>query len=71
MLSPGSIVVIGAVALIVFSTKKLPGIRKAAGKTLREFKNVTNSLLNEDLVKEKSTVQKDKVNDKHHTNVNL
>lgn len=48
MLGPGSIAVIGAVALIMFGPKKLPELGKAMGKTLREFKNATNGLVDDD-----------------------
>lgn len=40
----GSIVFIGIVALIVFGPKKLPELGKAAGATLKEFKNATSGL---------------------------
>lgn len=43
---PGLILIIG-LALIIFGPKKLPEIGKAAGQTLREFKNSTNDLINE------------------------
>lgn len=48
MLSPGSLAVIGVVALIVFGPKKLPELGKAAGQTLREFKRATSGLLGDD-----------------------
>ncbi|MGG3887538.1 twin-arginine translocase TatA/TatE family subunit [Metabacillus fastidiosus] len=48
MVGPGSLVLIGAVALIIFGPKKLPEIGRAAGKTLKEFKNATQGILDED-----------------------
>ncbi|MGG0480654.1 twin-arginine translocase TatA/TatE family subunit [Priestia megaterium] len=45
MVGPGGLVLIGAVALIVFGPKKLPELGKAAGDTLREFKNATANLM--------------------------
>lgn len=47
-LSAGSIVLIAIVALLVFGPKKLPELGKAAGKTLREFKNATKGLADDD-----------------------
>ncbi len=35
------------VALILFGPKKLPELGKAVGKSLREFKQATNGLLND------------------------
>ncbi|WP_339228017.1 twin-arginine translocase TatA/TatE family subunit [Oceanobacillus sp. FSL K6-2867] len=40
---PGLILIV-LLALIVFGPKKLPEIGKAAGQTLREFKNSTRHL---------------------------
>lgn len=48
MLNAEGIVLIGAVALILFGPKKLPELGKAAGKTLREFKNATQGILDTD-----------------------
>ncbi|MBH0157153.1 MAG: twin-arginine translocase TatA/TatE family subunit [Bacillota bacterium] len=48
MLGPGSLVLVGAAALIVFGPKKLPELGKAVGATLREFKKSTNELMDED-----------------------
>ncbi|WP_371932706.1 twin-arginine translocase TatA/TatE family subunit [Bacillus carboniphilus] len=44
----GSILVIGLIALLIFGPKKLPELGKAAGNTLREFKNATKGLADDD-----------------------
>lgn len=44
----GEILLIVFVALLVFGPKKLPELGKAAGKTLREFKNATKGLMDDD-----------------------
>lgn len=44
---PGLILIV-VLALIIFGPKKLPEIGKAAGQTLREFKNSTNNIMSED-----------------------
>ena len=47
-----SLVLIAIIALLVFGPKKLPEIGKAFGSSLREFKNATQGLINdEDKVK--------------------
>ncbi|NLP52146.1 MULTISPECIES: twin-arginine translocase TatA/TatE family subunit [Bacillaceae] len=48
MLGPGSWVLVGAAALIIFGPKKLPELGKAVGTTLREFKKSTQGLMDED-----------------------
>jgi sec-independent protein translocase protein TatA len=48
MLGPGSIALIAGVALVLFGPKKLPELGKAAGKTLREFKNATKGIMDDD-----------------------
>lgn len=48
----GSIVVIGAAALLIFGPKKLPELGRAAGDTLREFKNSTKGLADDEERKE-------------------
>lgn len=40
----GSIILIVIVALLVFGPKKLPQLGRAAGDTLKEFKNATKGL---------------------------
>ncbi|TLS35284.1 twin-arginine translocase TatA/TatE family subunit [Pseudalkalibacillus caeni] len=47
-LGAGSIVIISIVALIIFGPKKLPELGKAAGNTLREFKNATKGLADDE-----------------------
>ncbi|MFC4620554.1 twin-arginine translocase TatA/TatE family subunit [Camelliibacillus cellulosilyticus] len=47
-LSIGSVILIVIVALIIFGPKKLPELGKAAGHTLREFKNATKGLAEDD-----------------------
>ncbi|MDR0139848.1 twin-arginine translocase TatA/TatE family subunit [Metabacillus idriensis] len=47
----GEIMLIVFVALLLFGPKKLPELGKAAGKTLREFKNATKGLMDDDDVK--------------------
>jgi|APAga8741244001_1050109.scaffolds.fasta_scaffold196762_1 sec-independent protein translocase protein TatA len=44
----GEIMLIVFVALLLFGPKKLPELGKAAGKTLREFKNATKGLMDDD-----------------------
>lgn len=43
---PGLILIL-IVALIIFGPQKLPEIGKAAGNSLREFKNATKGLVDE------------------------
>lgn len=54
-LGAGSIAIIAIVALIIFGPKKLPELGKAAGNTLREFKNATKGLADDE---EKDTKNK-------------
>jgi sec-independent protein translocase protein TatA len=49
----GSLILIAFVALLIFGPKKLPEIGRAAGNTLREFKNATKGLAEDDEPKEK------------------
>jgi len=44
----GEIFLIIFVALLLFGPNKLPALGKAAGKTLREFKNATTGLMDDD-----------------------
>jgi len=43
-----SFILILITAFIVFGPSKLPEIGKSAGKALREFKNATEDILNDD-----------------------
>ncbi|AJD90166.1 twin-arginine translocase TatA/TatE family subunit [Jeotgalibacillus sp. JSM ZJ347] len=43
-----SLAVIAVVALLIFGPKKLPELGKAAGSTLREFKDATKGLADDD-----------------------
>lgn len=47
-LGVGSIILIVFAALLIFGPKKLPELGKAAGNTLREFKNATKGLADDD-----------------------
>ncbi|MFT9821070.1 twin-arginine translocase TatA/TatE family subunit [Lysinibacillus sp. NPDC056185] len=47
-IGPMSLIIIGVVALLIFGPKKLPELGKAFGSTLREFKNATRGLADED-----------------------
>jgi len=44
----GEIALIVFVALLLFGPKKLPELGKAAGKTLKEFKNATKGIMEDD-----------------------
>ncbi|MCF6411487.1 twin-arginine translocase TatA/TatE family subunit [Pseudalkalibacillus salsuginis] len=57
MLGPGSWIIIGVVALLIFGPKKLPELGRAAGKTLKEFKNATSGLVDDDDDKKKKNKQ--------------
>ncbi|QHA34664.1 twin-arginine translocase TatA/TatE family subunit [Rossellomorea marisflavi] len=54
MVGPGSMMLIAVVALLIFGPKKLPELGKAAGNTLREFKNATKGLADDEDDKNKS-----------------
>ncbi|MGM0899401.1 MAG: twin-arginine translocase TatA/TatE family subunit [Bacillota bacterium] len=45
---PLSLIIIGIVALLIFGPKKLPELGKAFGSSLREFKNATKGLADDD-----------------------
>ncbi|EUJ30592.1 Sec-independent protein translocase protein TatAy [Listeria grayi] len=51
-IGPGSIIFIVGAALVIFGPKKLPELGKAAGDTLREFKNATKGLIDDTNKKE-------------------
>ncbi|HCN57893.1 MULTISPECIES: twin-arginine translocase TatA/TatE family subunit [Exiguobacterium] len=57
-IGPGSIALIGVVALIIFGPKKLPELGRAAGQTLKEFKSATNGIMEDD--KDKKDEMKEK-----------
>ncbi|KIO56691.1 hypothetical protein B4064_0140 [Caldibacillus thermoamylovorans] len=46
-IGPGSLILILIMALLIFGPKKLPQLGRAAGDTLREFKNATKGLADE------------------------
>lgn len=48
MPGPMSLIVIAIIALLVFGPKKLPELGKAFGSSLREFKNATKGLVDDD-----------------------
>lgn len=48
MPGPGSLIIIAIIALLVFGPKKLPEIGKAFGSSLREFKNATKGLTDDE-----------------------
>ncbi|MDZ5474441.1 twin-arginine translocase TatA/TatE family subunit [Bacillus sp. 31A1R] len=56
-LGMGSLLLIVFVALLIFGPKKLPELGKAAGNTLREFKNATKGLADDDEDDEKKKVK--------------
>ncbi|HLR63115.1 MAG TPA: twin-arginine translocase TatA/TatE family subunit [Lentibacillus sp.] len=60
---PGLILIL-VIALVIFGPKKLPEIGKAAGNTLREFKNSAQDLTSDvsDEVKETKDIVKDDKN---------
>jgi len=43
-----SLILILVVALIIFGPSKLPEIGRAAGSSLKEFKNATKGIVNDD-----------------------
>ncbi|MBD8007161.1 twin-arginine translocase TatA/TatE family subunit [Bacillus norwichensis] len=57
-IGPGSFVIIALVALLIFGPKKLPELGKAAGSTLREFKNATKGLADDDEKEQKKDSEK-------------
>lgn len=46
--TPVSLIVIAVVALIIFGPKKLPQFGRAVGSTLKEFKDATKGLAEDD-----------------------
>ncbi|GIN93401.1 Sec-independent protein translocase protein TatAy [Siminovitchia terrae] len=57
-IGPGSFIIIALVALLIFGPKKLPELGKAAGSTLREFKNATKGLADDDEKEQKKDSDK-------------
>ncbi|OEH92819.1 twin-arginine translocase TatA/TatE family subunit [Bacillus solimangrovi] len=55
---PGLILIL-VIALVIFGPSKLPEIGKAFGNSLREFKNATNGLMDDD-TKDKNKQTEDK-----------
>lgn len=47
-IGPMSLIIISIVALLIFGPRKLPELGKAMGSTLREFKNATRGLADDD-----------------------
>ncbi|MED4884729.1 MULTISPECIES: twin-arginine translocase TatA/TatE family subunit [Bacillus] len=50
-MGPGSLILTAIAALLIFGPKKLPQLGKAAGDTLREFKQATKGLAEEEKTK--------------------
>lgn len=58
-LGPWSIVLIVIAALVVFGPKKLPELGKAFGHTLKEFKNATKGLADDEDENQKKPEKKE------------
>lgn len=59
-ITPVGLIIIGVVAVLIFGPKKLPELGKAMGSTLREFKNATKGLADDDdSAKKKGIEQKE------------
>ncbi len=58
MIGMPSLILIGVVALLIFGPKKLPEIGKAFGSSLREFKNATKGLTDDEEPKSKKDDEK-------------
>ncbi|WP_202080796.1 twin-arginine translocase TatA/TatE family subunit [Caldalkalibacillus salinus] len=57
-IGPVSLILIILVALLIFGPSKLPELGKAFGKTLKEFKNATKGLADEDEQADKKKEEK-------------
>lgn len=59
---PGLIIIL-VLALIIFGPKKLPELGRAVGQSLREFKNSTKGLIEDEkeIIVEAVTVEKDTI----------
>ncbi|MEC1180825.1 twin-arginine translocase TatA/TatE family subunit [Metasolibacillus meyeri] len=62
MIGAGSLVIIGIVAILIFGPKKLPELGKAMGSTLREFRQATKGLADDEDDKKKVIEHKDNDN---------
>jgi sec-independent protein translocase protein TatA len=47
LLSPGHLILLGIVALLVIGPKRLPEVGRGLGKALREFKHATSEMTEE------------------------
>lgn len=54
-MGPSGLILILIMVLIVFGPKRLPGIGKALGKSLREFRDATSNIINTDEPAEHTT----------------
>ena len=63
---PGLILIV-LLALIIFGPKKLPEIGKAAGQTLREFKNTANDLVDDKEEEKEKPEQESKIEQESKT----
>ncbi|MDM8151804.1 twin-arginine translocase TatA/TatE family subunit [Priestia megaterium] len=64
MIGAGSAVLIGVTALIIFGPKRLPELGRSAGKTLREFKNATQGIMDDHDKEDKKPLKNEIKNDK-------
>ncbi|MBK0295536.1 twin-arginine translocase TatA/TatE family subunit [Bacillus sp. S34] len=64
MIGAGSAVLIGVTALIIFGPKRLPELGRSAGKTLREFKNATQGIMEDHEKEDKKTLKNEVKDDK-------
>ncbi|MBM0067619.1 twin-arginine translocase TatA/TatE family subunit [Alkalicoccobacillus gibsonii] len=56
-MGPWSLILIAVVALLIFGPKKLPELGKAFGSSLREFKNATKGLADDEEEKKREKDQ--------------
>ncbi|KRD82505.1 twin-arginine translocase TatA/TatE family subunit [Priestia megaterium] len=64
MIGAGSAVLIGVTALIIFGPKRLPELGRSAGKTLREFKNATQGIMEDHDKEDKKPLKNEMKDDK-------
>ncbi|MED4268099.1 twin-arginine translocase TatA/TatE family subunit [Priestia megaterium] len=64
MIGAGSAVLIGITALIIFGPKRLPELGRSAGKTLREFKNATQGIMEDHDKEDKKPLKNEMKDDK-------